>query len=213
MKKLSLAMLMVFVMVFALMGCDFFSTQFTLTIEVEPAEAGEVLPESGSKFDEDAMVDLEVTAAEGFKFSAWAGADGADVVEENGNWQILMDDDKSIVAEFVALSTDANLLNLQVLNCSDEVVDLTPEFDPTIFEYETAQVTQHGNVKFVVETSDPNALVTVNGDEIAIGEISRDFPIPDSENDFEIVVTAEDGLTELIFDVLVNKSAFGTPCD
>ncbi|MGI5853773.1 MAG: InlB B-repeat-containing protein, partial [Bacillota bacterium] len=45
------------------------------------------------------MVQLTVTAADGYAFSHWSGKDGASVRYN----KIIMDDDKSIVAVFVKL--------------------------------------------------------------------------------------------------------------
>ncbi len=211
-RKIVLGVLMLGVLSIILAGCNLFPTQHTLTIEVQPEEAGTVTPESGSNFDDGAIVELEVEAAEGFDFIQWAGEHGDEVEKDNDVWKIVMDGDKDLIAEFQELSSDAHLSNLVVLNCSDEEVGLNPEFDEEVLEYETDEISQHGAIKFVLTPRDENALLEVNGEEVPAEEISQEFEIPDLENEFEIVVTAEDG-TQLTYDVLVHKSFLGGPCN
>ena len=82
---------------------------FSLTWEVQPAEAGGITPASGSLFESGEQVQIRVTAAEGYVFEQWlSGASGA-----NPDINLTMTDSTHLIAKFSPAPTSL-LTNTQV---------------------------------------------------------------------------------------------------
>src|SRR5690554_3734960 len=96
--------LLLIILLFFLNGCggDKTPKTFSLSVTVEPEEGGTVTPDGG-KFQVGTVVTLEVTPAQGFKFSEWAGTHGNQVTEDNdtGLWELAMTGNKQITAVFI----------------------------------------------------------------------------------------------------------------
>jgi len=77
----------------------------TLTMDVNPAGGGTTDPAAGlHSYSEDEVVTITPTPYAGCEFSTWSGADAGDLVNNgDGTWDLTMDDNKSLVAEFSAL--------------------------------------------------------------------------------------------------------------
>ncbi|MEA2054657.1 MAG: PKD domain-containing protein, partial [Candidatus Thermoplasmatota archaeon] len=75
-------------------------TRYTLTVNVEPSNAGNVtLSPSGGTYDEGTEVTAFANANEGYEFSHWSGAAGG----INSTVEILMNSDKTVTAHFTAI--------------------------------------------------------------------------------------------------------------
>lgn len=72
-----------------------------LAISISPDNAGTVEPSSGI-FEEGSEVEINASANEGWVFNSWSG----DVESENNPIVLSMDDDKSLIANFIDLRSD-----------------------------------------------------------------------------------------------------------
>jgi len=101
-----------------------------------------------------------------------------------------------VIAEPSAvLCNDASIVNL-VTNPGS----LVPGFDPTVFLYNVSVANNVTSIAFGV-TTHPNASYTIAGPAtLVVGQ-----------NTFNIIVTAEDGVTIEIYTVIVTRAAAGTP--
>lgn len=87
----------------------FFDKQYTLTTAVNPLQGGTVTPSGTSWVKEGTTVQVTATPNPGYKFSGWSG----DVVSNASTISIVMDNPKSLTANFVPiiyypLTTSAN---------------------------------------------------------------------------------------------------------
>ena len=78
---------------------------YTLTMDVNPAGGGTTDPATGLySYSEDEVVTITPTPYAGCEFDSWSGPDAGDLVDNgDGTWDLTMDDNKSVVAEFPAL--------------------------------------------------------------------------------------------------------------
>jgi|GEM_PF-125238 len=112
----------------------------------------------------------------------------------------------TVVVTRGASSTVATLSSLSI---SGGAV-LSPGFDPTIENY-TANVAFATTQIFIVPSlTDPNSTVKVNGIIVQNGGASPNFQIAVGHNAFIIVVTAQDGQTQLTYSVDIVRGASGT---
>ena len=74
----------------------------TYTLEANDDGNGSVdLSPAGGSYVQGTTVTLTPVPDTGFAFSHWSGADAAGIVEDNGTYTIVMDEDKSVTANFV----------------------------------------------------------------------------------------------------------------
>lgn len=75
-------------------------TNYSLTIAIEGS--GTVLPGAGTYVRSSGSIQiLQVSAAAGFKFDGWAGANGSEVVKDGSSYSIIINGNKTIIAKFV----------------------------------------------------------------------------------------------------------------
>lgn len=80
------------------------TSDYTLTLTVDPKEAGEVLmTPSGGIYQKDTEVTLTPSAKDGYEFKEWAGTNGDKVEAKYNRWTIKMDGHKQLVASFTKL--------------------------------------------------------------------------------------------------------------
>ncbi len=84
-------------------GCGGTPVNYSLTVEISPEDAGHVSPSSG-EFSSGTSLTLEVTAEDDFEFKQWGGTHGDEVAYSEGEWKILMDGKKEIIAIFEDIS-------------------------------------------------------------------------------------------------------------
>lgn len=103
-RKLFISVLLILTLVFILAACD---TAKEYTLKISATEGGTVNPKPGThKYKENTVVDLKVTADEGYEFSKWEGDKVAVVNAEKGEYRIKMDGNKSIKAVFVEITEE-----------------------------------------------------------------------------------------------------------
>ena len=74
---------------------------YTLTVNVT-GQGSVTLDPPGGSYGQDATVALAPTAAPGWHFKRWTGADAGDLINNgDGTWTIIMDSNKAVTAEFV----------------------------------------------------------------------------------------------------------------
>ncbi len=98
----------------------------------------------------------------------------------------------------VALSQDANLLDLEVSNGA-----LSPAFDPATLLYTDNVPSGTTSVSVAPLADDPDAAVLVNGVPVAPGQPSNLIPVSTGPNSIAILVTAPDGVTTKTYTVNV----------
>ena len=105
MRKI-IIMFLIFITIIGITGCSslpFISKDYTLDINkkgqgaiVEPDANGEY------EFEEDTIVSIKIDPAENYEFEKWEGENSSDLLEKDYNreWEITMDENKSITAVF-----------------------------------------------------------------------------------------------------------------
>jgi CSLREA domain-containing protein len=99
------------------------------------------------------------------------------------------------------LSSDASLSNLAISDGS-----LMPTFASTTHSYTDSVTNAVTSVELTPATSDPNAMVTVNGTTVASGAMSNAISLSVGSNNINVVVTAQDGVTMQTYTVVVNRA-------
>ena len=129
-----------------------FEDPVTLNIEIEGE--GAVLPDQ-EIYERYSTVDLTVEYGIGWVFNSWGGADFNDVIvvdEEEGEFQIELDDDKNLIAFFkrVPLTVPDNFATIQ------EAIDASSDGDEIIVSEGTYQENINFNGKnVIVRSEDP----------------------------------------------------------
>lgn len=119
----------VIVLLFVFTACDSSpedqTTNYSLMIDTEGE--GEVDPPEGeNRIEENSVVNLTVEPAEGdWEFYDWAGEDAEEVEEENGEFKILVDDDKELTAFFADEYYEFEFNAQTFMGASGDAVDLT----------------------------------------------------------------------------------------
>ena len=80
-----------------------FAPKRTLTVGIDPAAAGQVLLDpSGGVYGNGTVVTLTPSPNPNWTFNQWSGPNLGDLVDlGNGSWSIMMDSDKSVMANFI----------------------------------------------------------------------------------------------------------------
>ena len=105
-KKILYLMFILLIIIMGLTGCS--SLPFTTknyTLDIDKKGQGSIIEPNGEgeyEFKEDTIVTIKLEPAEGYKFKTWKGSNSSDLVEKKfpNEWEITMDDDKSITAIF-----------------------------------------------------------------------------------------------------------------
>ena len=119
----------VIVLLFVFTACDSSpedqTTNYSLMIDTEGE--GEVDPPEGeNRIEENSVVNLTVEPAEGdWEFYDWAGEDAEEVEEENGEFKILVDEDKELVAFFADEYYEFEFSAQTFMGASGSAKDLT----------------------------------------------------------------------------------------
>jgi len=105
-------------------------------------------------------------------------------------------------------STDAFLTNIfPIVNNGLGVQSFTPNFNTAVFNYNTTVPFSANTLSFSLIPKDPNSSITING----ITSITNPaFALNIGNNSFQIVVTAQDGITTNTYTVNVLKLQKGT---
>jgi hypothetical protein len=107
------------------------------------------------------------------------------------------------LAEYNPFLTNADLSSLTLSSGT-----LAPPFAPVTTDY-TANVVNSTHTILVTPTAlNPNATILVNGTAVASGNASQTIHLDVGENSIDIVVTAEDGVTNKTYSVTVERDAF-----
>lgn len=104
------------------------------------------------------------------------------------------------------LSSDASLANLSL---SKGI--LSPNFSPTVKNYEVGLYSNQPSVTVTPTTAHPRAKVTVNGVAVTSGTASAAIPLPVGTTTIPVAVTSEDGSTVTTTKVDVRQLAPLTP--
>jgi sugar lactone lactonase YvrE len=155
------AIVALLIITIALSGCG---PKYTLRIIVEGQ--GVVTLNSEGPYKSGTVVQLKATAAEGYAFSHWSGADGASVKAN----KIIMDGNKSIVAVFVKLIYD---LTVDVSPVDAGTVTVIIAEDKSSHEVEhgqTVQLTASPNAGYRFVDWDNNPDDTANPKTIVVDE-------------------------------------------
>lgn len=148
-RKLFISVLLILTLVFILAACD---TAKEYTLKISATEGGTVNPKPGPhKYKENTVVDLKVTADEGYEFSKWEGDKVAVVDAEKGEYRIKMDGNKSIKAVFVEITEGQVNLENQVSLESLEVKTLI-DFEEGIEGWIIDDGMNQGDVTFSHDT-------------------------------------------------------------
>ncbi len=140
---------------------------YTLTVNTV-GDGSVVLDPTGGTYDAGTKVFLTPVPGTDYGFDSWSGADAPDVVNEGGGtWSIVMDEDKSITANFAAVSnhqpTDVSLANASIAENepTGSVVGAFSTSDPDVGDTHTyALVSGDGGVD--------NASFTIDGNQLKI---------------------------------------------
>lgn len=209
-KKLFFLLLLVGI--FLLTSCDS-AVEYTLYIDIEPAQSGNVNIENETTFPESTIVELVPQAESGWWFDKWAGENGAEVIEKEVSYELLMDSDKHLTAVFRELSSDATLSDLKLEGASyyrDPSYPPppfgTPVFHPNVSHYRTtAIVNEQESIIVRPVSNDEKATITVNGQNLpSTGEIEIYLEV--GVTDILIDVESEDSLNQLTYTISAERS-------
>lgn len=109
-----------------------------------------------------------------------------------------------VVAAMIVGNDDAELAALSISSGT-----MTPSFDPTTFEYSATVPNETASVEVKADLSDPNATLAINGIPVSSG-VPEAVPLGVGENAIDVVVTAENGVTEQTYTVTVTRVALAT---
>jgi len=98
-------------------------------------------------------------------------------------------------------STDASLAGLTLSNGI-----LSPAFAATTTSYTDNVGSGLASMTVTPTTNDPNATVTVNGTAVTSGMASQSLPLVVGPNNITIVVTAQDGVTQQTYTLVVTEA-------
>lgn len=143
----------------------FTGTTYTLTTSANPAEAGSVTTSpAGPNFPEGTVVALTPMANRGYAFLDWTG----DVTND----EVTMNGDKTVIANFVALT--ARTIDITATGCTSGSVSVTStENDGLYYDGDVLTLTAvNSNECYFTQWSDGNTdnprSFTVNGDETSL---------------------------------------------
>ncbi len=89
---------------------------FTLNTSVNNSTGGSVTPLGSNPYDYETSVDLKAVPTDGWYFTGWTGTDAADIVINSATTgSILMDADKTVVANFAEVPKDQYKLTVSVI--------------------------------------------------------------------------------------------------
>lgn len=162
-KKAILISLMAFLILIVTLssGCG---TKYTLRIIVEGQ--GIVTPNSDGPYKQGTVVELKATAASGYVFSHWSGADGASVKAN----KIIMNGNKSIVAVFAKFTYDLTVDISPVDAGTVEVVMVEDRSSHKIEPGQTVRLTAKPNPGYKFANWDNNPDDTANPKTIVVDE-------------------------------------------
>jgi len=105
-----------------------------------------------------------------------------------------------------AASNDADLKNLELVGSA-----LSPEFQRNIYKYKSSVKSNVDLVRIIPYASDNESKITVNGIPVESSKISYAVGINEGNNSLVIQVTAQDGITQKIYIITVNRVLSPTP--
>ena len=100
------------------------------------------------------------------------------------------------------LTNDASLSNL----ITSQGI-LSPSFTPTITNYNTSVSNDTTSITLTPITANSNAIVKVNGIIVSSGNASPHIPLKAGKNTITIIVTAQDGITNQTYTLVVTREA------
>ena len=182
-------------------------TEYDLTIFIEGN--GSTNPEEGiHTYTEGEEVNVTATSDEGWQFKEWSG----DVTGTDPMITVTMDDNRSITAVFIKddlPSTDANLSSLSVSKGT-----LIPSFDAAETDYSVEVAYDIESIDITATLSDSNASLTIDGIATESG-VSRIVSLgePGTSTPIDILVTAEDDVTQKTYTITAFRSNIPEPQD
>ena len=106
----------------------------------------------------------------------------------------------------VPVSTDATLNSLELRHAKGGAIDLTPSFDPSITEYTASVSYRDVSVRLTAVNNHPGASVVVISPDGKSAPDSKNAKLSLGDNLLQAVVTAEDGNTEGVYSVSVERA-------
>ena len=99
-------------------------TEYTLTVNVKPEGAAEV-EGVAEKYEKNAVATFKLIANEGYEFVEWEG-DVKPTETDDGQWQIIMDGDKTLTATFEVTEEEPDELE-EAIAAAEAAIAALPE--------------------------------------------------------------------------------------
>jgi hypothetical protein len=135
------------------------------------------------------------------------------VPSETGTFHLVVrvTDDDGLSDEDTAVVTVVHRSNAALASLTLTAGSLQPAFDPEVLHYSSSVGHEDSMVAVVPGSSDAAARISVNGQIVASGSASASVRLGVEGNDrvFRIVVTAQDGRTQMEYDVSIYRAPSG----